>query len=174
MSNGPINLVLTGFMGTGKSTIGRVVAERLNRPFIDMDEVIVQEAGCPVPEIFARHGESTFRQMERELCQKLSTRSGLVISTGGGALIDAHNRALMTSSAVVICLTANLQALLERLQADTNRPMLNATDTQQRIGELLAIRKAAYDSLPYQIDTSTQTPEETVEAVLALWHKQST
>ena len=87
-----VNIVITGFMGTGKSSVARELARRLMRPFVDMDAEIEARAGKPISDIFGQEGEPVFREMEAALCRELSTRQGLVIATGGGTLIDPHNR----------------------------------------------------------------------------------
>lgn len=166
------NLILTGFMGTGKTTIGRLIAEHLNRPFVDMDAVIEQRAGMRIPEIFASQGEAAFRQLESHICRELAAQDGLVISTGGGALVDEHNRDTMASTGVIVCLTARPDRLIERMQ-DTDRPLLQGQDPAQRIQQLLQARASAYAALPHHIDTSDLTPEQVTEAILKLWHTQS-
>lgn len=168
-----MNLVLTGFMGTGKSTLGRLVADRLGRPFVDMDSVIAARAGQPIPAIFAAQGEQAFRALERALCQELAAQDGLVIATGGGALVDPENRAAMQRSGLVICLTASPAALAERLAGAGDRPLLAGDDPAARIAALLADRAAAYAALPHQLDTTTLTPEQVTEAILTLWHTQT-
>ncbi len=162
------NLILTGFMGTGKSTVGRLVAERLDRPFIDMDCVLEQRAGQTIPVIFATQGEAAFRQMERNLCQELAIRQGLVIATGGGTLVDMDNQAQLLASGIAICLDASPEVLLDRLRV-TDRPLLQSPNPEARIQELLASRAAAYAALPHHIDTTPLTPEETAEAIIQLW-----
>ncbi len=164
-----MNLVLTGFMGTGKTTAGRLVAERLGRPFVDMDALIEQRARQSIPAIFATQGEAAFRSMERDLCRELAAQDGLVIATGGGALLDPVSRALMIASGLVICLEASPDVLLARLQAKADRPLLHGAALPERIPALLAARREAYAALPYHLDTSTLTPVETMEAILALW-----
>ncbi|NLD73170.1 MAG: dephospho-CoA kinase, partial [Chloroflexi bacterium] len=98
------NIIITGFMGTGKSVVARAVAERLGRPLVDMDAVIAERAGKSIPEVFSQHGEATFRHYERLLCEELAQQRGLVIATGGGALVDAENRRLLGSGGLLICL----------------------------------------------------------------------
>lgn len=166
------NLILTGFMGTGKTTIGRMLAERLNHPFVDMDAAIEQRAGQSIPEIFATQGETGFRQLESEVCQELAAQDGLVIATGGGALVDVNNRDTMAANGVIICLTASPEQLIERMK-DTDRPLLQVHDPAQRIRQLLQTRAAAYAALPHHVDTSHLTPEQVMEAILKLWHTQS-
>ncbi len=171
--NSTLNLVLTGFMGTGKTTVGRIAAARLGRPFIDMDAVIEQQAGMTVAQIFEMQGETVFRQMERALCAELSQKRGLVIATGGGALVDPVNRTAMITSGVVICLTATPEALLARLRGNRDRPLLHAPDPAARLRELLAARAEAYAALPHHLDTTSLSPEQIAEAIVNLWCKSS-
>lgn len=164
------NIVLTGFMGTGKSTVGQIVAARLNRPFVDMDSVIEQRTSRTIADIFAAEGESEFRRLERELCAELSRQQYLVIATGGGALVDPVNRKLMVGSGMVICLTAPVEVLAARLQDDTARPLI-ADDPATKLAALLEARTQAYAALPFHIDTESLAPEQVAEAILDLWHK---
>ena len=119
------NLVLTGFMGTGKTSVGRLVAERLRREFVDMDELIAVREGMSIADIFARHGESHFRALERGVCAELAARNDLVIATGGGTLVDPGN-CLQFRNAVVICLDADVEEIARRLEGVEDRPLLNA------------------------------------------------
>ena len=168
------HLVLTGFMGTGKSTAGQIVAATLGRSFIDMDTEIERRTGCSIPDLFATQGEAAFRRMERDLCQELAGRDGLVIATGGGALLPEDNRRLMMQHGVVICLTASVEALLARLKGDTGRPLLRGNDPAARLTALMTARADAYRALPHHIDTTHLDPSQTAEAVLSLWHRYST
>lgn len=162
------NIILTGFMGTGKTTIGRLLAARLNRPFLDMDDQLEAHFGKPIREVFAQDGEGVFRAAEAQLCSRLSQQSGLVISTGGGALVNAENRAALGSTGVLICLTANVDELLRRVAATGERPLLHvpATDQRQRILDLLKSRRSAYGAIPHQIDTTGYTPEAIVDQIV--------
>ncbi|MGQ9666827.1 MAG: 3-dehydroquinate synthase [Anaerolineae bacterium] len=163
------NLILTGFMGTGKSTIGRRVAERIGRLFVDMDELIVARAGMSIPEIFARLGEPAFRQMEAGVCRELAGQSGLVIATGGGTLINPANRRLMESGGRVVCLWASPETVIERLAGEHGRPLLNAPDPLAEARRILEQRRAVYSSFPWQVDTTGRSIEEVVEAVIRIW-----
>jgi len=162
------NIILTGFMGTGKTSTGRIVAERLGWPFLDLDERIAARAGKPIPRIFAEDGEPAFREMETRACQELSEAAGLVVATGGGAVLRAENRAALAAGGTVICLEAAPEALAERLGTATDRPMLAGADRRERIAELLAAREAAYASLPHHIDTTGLSAREVADRVLAL------
>jgi shikimate kinase len=128
------NLVLTGLMGTGKTCVGRLVAERLGREFVDMDEVIAAREGASIVEIFARQGEEHFRAREGELCAELSARRNLVIATGGGALLDPTNRDRFENAAV-ICLDAGVDDIMRRLDGAHDRPLLASEGASPESGE---------------------------------------
>ncbi|MCB9132341.1 MAG: 3-dehydroquinate synthase [Anaerolineales bacterium] len=162
------NIVLTGFMGTGKTVVGKAVAERLGRIFIDMDEVIQRKTGKEISAIFAEDGEPAFRTMEAELCLELSQEHSVIIATGGGALVSPRNRELMSRSGVVICLTASPDEIAQRLLMATDRPLLATADRTQRITALMEQRAAAYSALPHHVSTSGQTVEEVADAVIRL------
>ena len=162
------NIVVTGFMGTGKTAVGREVARRLGRPFVDMDAEIEARAGKPIPRIFTEDGEAAFRRMEAALCEELSAQNGLVIATGGGALVDPTNRALMMGSGTVVCLTCDVDEILRRVSDNLHRPLLNVADPRAEIVRLLEARREAYAAIPWQIDTTGLPIEEIAERVAAL------
>ncbi len=168
-----LNIVLTGFMGTGKSAVGGAVAERLGRFFVDMDEIIAQRAGKPIRAIFAEDGEQAFRSMEASLCWELAGESGIVVATGGGALVPATNREAMAQSGVLFCLTATPEAILERLEEHRDRPLLDGTGREERIRQLLAQRAAVYGAIPYQIDTTGRAVAEIAEQVIRLYRRHT-
>lgn len=161
------NIVLTGFMGTGKSTVGRLVADRLGRRFVDTDALIESRHG-PIPELFAEHGEDRFRELEREVAAELATQSGLVVSTGGRTMLDPANEAALGSTGVVVCLSASVEALVHRLRDGAeHRPLLRDREPAERIAELLAERAAGYGRFP-QVLTDGRTPDQVADAVIAL------
>jgi 3-dehydroquinate synthase len=162
------NIALTGFMGTGKSAVGRAVARRLGWQFIDMDDVIVSRAGKSIPRIFAEDGEPAFRAIEADVCADLSKQERLVIATGGGALVDADNRRTMMVRGTVVCLNASPDEILRRVGGDDNRPLLNVPDPCARIAELLDVRRAAYQAIPWQIDTTALSIDEVAQQVIGL------
>ncbi|MBN1399855.1 MAG: 3-dehydroquinate synthase [Anaerolineae bacterium] len=168
MTDDERNVVITGFMGTGKSIVARQIAEELGRPYVDMDDEIVRRAGKSIPQIFAVDGEATFRRYERMLCDELSGQQGLVIATGGGALVDDHNRESMLRSGHVICLDCEPAELLHRLRGDTGRPMLWADDPEDRLLKLLAARQEAYAQIPHHIDTTYRSAEQVVAEIVRL------
>ncbi len=158
------NIILTGFMGTGKTTIGRLLAERLNRPFVDMDDRLVARFGKPIAQLFADEGEAAFRTAESQLCQQLAQEQGLVISTGGGALVNPQNREALAATGVVICLRATADEILRRVAHNEDRPLLSG-DREQRIRELLQQRRAAYGAIAHQVETTGRTFAQLVTQV---------
>ncbi|MBC7260827.1 MAG: bifunctional shikimate kinase/3-dehydroquinate synthase, partial [Chloroflexi bacterium] len=162
------NLILTGFMGTGKTSVGQEIAQRLGREFIDMDTLIEARTGLTVAAIFQQRGEAYFRCLEADLCRELAARSGLVIATGGGTLIPDLNRELLMASGIVVCLTASLSEILRRLEHAEDRPLLHVTDRRERIAVLLAERAVAYERIPLQVDTTGLTVAEVADRVMAV------
>jgi shikimate kinase len=163
------NIVLVGFMGTGKSATGKVLARRLGRELVDMDSVIEERQGKKIPAIFADQGEPFFRQLERALVQELAARSNLVIAPGGGIVLNADNIRDFSRTGLVVCLKATPEMILKRVGNDTNRPLLQGGDKLQKIKDLLAKRQALYDAIPASVDTDGQTPDDTADAVLNLF-----
>ena len=163
---GPANIVLTGFMGTGKSTVGRLVAERLGRRHVDTDTLIEERHGS-IATIFAEHGEEHFRALERDVAADLAAERGLVVSTGGRTMLDPSNQATLGRDAAVVCLTASVDELVERLRDEAlHRPLLRDGDPAERIASLLAERSEAYGRFP-QIATGGRSPDEVADAVIA-------
>lgn len=161
------NIVLTGFMGTGKSVVGRRLAERLGYQWVDTDTIIERRHG-PIREIFATRGENEFRRFEREVAAELSGRTGLVISTGGRMMLDPENAELLGSSADTFCLVADVRTILKRVRgARTERPLLEVADPERRIEDLLAERTEGYAAFR-QIDTSQASIDEVVDTILQL------
>jgi shikimate kinase/3-dehydroquinate synthase len=161
------NLIITGFMGSGKSSVGREVARRLRRPFVDMDDAIEGREGATIAEIFARRGEAYFRKVEKDLCRELAARRGLVIATGGGTLASVENRRLMEQEGWLICLLADIEELLERLPDDGSRPLI-AGERRMDMGTLLAQRRQSYASITLQIDTTGLAIAQVADLIVAL------
>jgi 3-dehydroquinate synthase len=168
--NPPV-VVLAGFMGSGKTKVGRLLAERLGVEFIDTDALIESRAGMKVAEIFEQHGEERFREMESDLCHELSPTEGAVVSTGGGMLIDADNFRRFSEMGTVVLLECDVDATVDRLRGDESRPLLAGDGGDEllrlRIESLLAQRRATYDRIPFCIDTTDSEPEDTVEEIVS-------
>ena len=162
-------LILAGFMGAGKTTVGQLCAQRLGYDFIDADELIVQREGMSIPRIFELKGEACFRRVEAALVQELIQRRRAVIATGGGMIVGETNRRALMGAGVCICLTAAPGAILQRVDAST-RPMLRGGEPEQRIAALLKERAPAYRELHYAIDTTARMPQQVAECALAIFN----
>ncbi|RZV48447.1 MAG: shikimate kinase [Acidimicrobiales bacterium] len=168
------NIVITGFMGTGKTTAGRLLAELLDREFVDTDEVLEQLHGS-ITDIFENEGEDAFREMERALAAELAGQDDLVIATGGRMLLDPANVAALTRTGRVFCLVASPEEIYDRLAADDERmkrPLLSVADPRQRIGELLAEREVGYLAFP-QVSTAGRTSAEVADELAVLVRSNS-
>lgn len=165
--NNAASIVLTGFMATGKSTVGALLARQLGREFFDMDAAIIERVGLPIADIFAQFGEPFFRAIERGICHEVAMRNQLVVATGGGAIIDPDSRDALLKHTMVICLSADMAQIEARLQTADNRPL--ASVWRDRLLQRLPI----YESLPFQINTTDKTPEQVVEEIILLWRTAS-
>ncbi|MBI5043392.1 MAG: shikimate kinase [Nitrospirae bacterium] len=161
------NIVITGFMGTGKSTVGKMLAEDYGLDFVDTDELIEKKAGGKrISEIFEESGEAYFRKIENDIIRDVSLRENTVISTGGGAIADKENLALLKRKSIIICLTARPEVILERIRKEEGiRPLLKVEDPLKRIKELLDSRREAYMRSDIIIDTSDLTPGEAAKKI---------
>lgn len=172
------SLILIGFMGTGKTTLGKELAKRLQLPLVDLDTVIVQEQQMEIGEIFVRFGEETFRQMEHEVLCRYAAQPNLIISPGGGAVLRAENRAVMREHCFVISLLAQPQIILERVnQERTVRPVLEQREPGQskleRIEQVLEQRMLCYREADLLLDTS-HCPVEQLANQVVTWLKEQT
>jgi len=154
------NLALIGFMGTGKSTVGRVVAEMLNFRFLDTDHIIEERAGTRIKDIFEQHGEPAFRDLERRLVEELAQCTDTVLATGGGLPLNPANMDSLKSHALVVCLWASPEKILDRVKAHAHRPLLNDPDPLTRIRELLAIREPFYRQADVLVNTEMRALRE--------------
>ncbi len=163
------NIYLVGFMGTGKSTIGRELAKVTGRRFIDMDTELEKRLNMSVNKIFDTEGEEFFRDRERELAFELIEKSNYVVSTGGGTIMDEEIYAAFKSSGIMICLVADRAELIERLKRTSKRPHLRVSDIDKKVEELLRERGVVFDSVPIKINTSDMTPMEVVSKLVKLF-----
>jgi shikimate kinase len=164
------NLALVGFMGTGKSSVGRLVADVLHFTFLDTDDVITGRAGKTIAEIFAESGEPAFRELERRLTEELTRRTKTVIATGGGLPADDANLASLKSHALVVCLWASAEKIWERVQSQTHRPLLNEADPQAKIRSLLAAREPFYRQADILVNTEMRSLREVAQQVIHQFH----
>lgn len=159
------NIYLSGFMGTGKSTIGKVLAKRLKRKFIDADAVIARKAGRSIAEIFKSRGERAFREMERLFIARVSRERGRVVALGGGALLSSENRRLVRASGVLVNLTCAEKELWIRLRTRLElRPLLNGTGPRVRLRRLIKQRRKTAVG-DFRVSTSRRSPFEAVKLI---------
>ncbi len=164
------NLALIGFMGTGKSSVGQLVASLLHFGFLDTDELIESAVGKSIGEIFAQQGEAAFREYERQIVQRLSEQAKTVVATGGGLPAHADNLASLKSHALVVCLWASPEKIWERVRHQTHRPLLNEPDPQAKIRQLLAVRAPFYRQADVLINTETRSVREVAVQVVHQFH----
>ncbi|MBI4395845.1 MAG: shikimate kinase [Elusimicrobia bacterium] len=167
-----MNIVLIGFMGTGKSSVGRLLSKRLGRPFFDTDEMIEKETGLAIADIFAKAGEPAFRDMETKTIKLVSLLDNAVISTGGGVPLREENMRELERNGVVFCLNAKPENILERLKEEIEtRPLLKTKDPFLAIQERLLARRKAYSRCRHAIETDGLTAEQVAETILNLMPK---
>ena len=161
------NIILVGFMGTGKSAIGRMLAHRLKRRFVDLDDRIAREAGRSVPEIFASDGEAGFRKREAEAIRWAAGLEKVVISAGGGAMLDDSNVARLKSIGLLVCLRARPEVIAQRtLNTLPLRPLLAGPDPLRAISELMKSREPHYAKADVAFDTSDHSVAEVADQII--------
>jgi shikimate kinase len=162
----PRTVALVGLMGAGKSAIGRRLAHRLGLPFVDADDEIERAAGCTISEFFERFGETEFRNGERRVISRLLEGPPHVLSTGGGAYIDAITRALMREKALTIWLRADLDVLYDRVKKRPHRPLLRQGDPREILGRLMDQRYPIYAEADLVVESTAQPADRTTEQVI--------
>jgi len=160
------NLALIGFMGTGKSSVGRLVADMLRFTFLDTDHVIEARAGKSIREIFEQNGEPAFRELERRVVEELTRRKATVISTGGGLPADPANLASLKTHALVVCLWASPERIFERVRGQSHRPLLNEADPMAKIRCLLDERGPCYRQADVLVNTELRSLREVAGQVI--------
>ena len=160
-------IALTGFMAVGKSVVGRRLARRLKRRFVDLDQTIEATEEMKIHEIFNRKGEAYFRKAEKRKLREILCQGGQVIATGGGAIMDEENLRLLKQRSWLICLTASPEVLLQRSGTRKERPLLEGDDRERRIKGLLGRREKSYAQAHVSIDTSYLSVDEAVEEIIA-------
>ncbi|TBL78263.1 shikimate kinase [Paenibacillus thalictri] len=160
------NIVLVGMAGTGKTTVGQALAARLGWDLIDTDHLVEREQGMPIRQIFAERGEAAFRTIETEAVVRTMARSGLVVSTGGGAVLAETNRQALKQGGLVIALKAPVEVIIERVRSDKDRPLFQG-NFEEQVRKLAEQRKQAYDFADMTIDTTLFSVEQVVDEIVS-------
>jgi shikimate kinase len=160
------NIVLTGFMGTGKTAVGRELSRLLNMKLIDVDTEIEKSRQMTINEIFKQFGELRFREIETEMIRKLSERKDVIISTGGGAVLRQENVDVLREHGIIVCLMATPETILKRTSHSSHRPLLEVEDPFGKIKELLDFRRPFYEKADIMIDTDGRTPRQIAEEII--------
>ncbi|NCG09255.1 MAG: shikimate kinase [Verrucomicrobia bacterium] len=167
------NLYLVGFMGVGKSLIGRRVAKELGLRFIDSDVAIERAVGCPISEIFEKEGEARFREYERAFVETGHPKTGCLVACGGGLVVESGMGALLRERGVVISLFASIETILERTGRNNKRPLLNVPDRDSRVRELLNEREPAYLAAGTAISVEGRSSSDVMEHVTRIYRAHS-
>jgi len=162
------NIFLVGFMGTGKTAVGRLLAKKLKRKFVEMDEEIEKREGKRIVDIFSQKGEVYFRKVEKDVLKEIASQDNLVVSCGGGVVVDEENLRILKETGVVICLQAHPLTIYERTKDTDERPLLNVSDPLEKIKELLSRRVPFYKKAHYFIDTDYLSIEEVAEKIIQI------
>ena len=162
------NIIITGFMGTGKSVVAKELARKLKMVFIDMDQIIEERQGTSIADIFTRYGEKYFRAQENKLIKELSQKENMVIATGGGTLLSSDNARILDQRGQIICLYAGSQTIYNRVKRKNNRPLLKEENRLSEINRLLEERKKIYDNIKWKIDTTNLNIQEVTDKIIAL------
>ena len=160
------NIILCGFMGCGKTTVGKNLSKLANMKFVDMDKYIEEKANMTVSEIFDKFGESGFRDMEHQACLELSSSTDYVIAAGGGTLTFDRNVDVLSKTGTIVLIDASYETLCNRLKTDTKRPLLQCENRNEKIKELLDKRMPLYKKASTVTVNGNQTPKKVAEEIL--------
>lgn len=159
------NIVILGFMGTGKTAVAKKIANDLRMQFVETDSIIEEREGISINEIFSAKGEPYFRKVEADVVKELSNKKGLVISAGGGVVLNPDNIKELQKNCILICLNATPEEIYKRVQDEKHRPLLKVNDPLKKIKDLLNYRKPYYNKIKLQIDTTGKSIEDVVGEV---------
>lgn len=165
------NIVLVGFMGTGKTSVGEKLAARLQMPMIDTDDIVVGDSGMAIPDIFARHGEAHFRDLESTAVSKAANLENHVISTGGGVVLRESNLEMLKGNGVVFCLTAAPEEIWRRIGNETHRPLLQDPDPLRKIEQMLIERCPFYARADYEIPTTGLSIKAVTDKIIEIFRQ---
>lgn len=153
-------------MGTGKSAAARLLAKKLGREFLELDEIIEKKQGMTIKDIFEKKGEPYFRKIEKEVVKEASFRKNIIISAGGGSIVDEENFRNLKNSGIIICLKASPETIIKRTKALKTRPLLNVPDPKKRIEDLLSQRERYYNKADFSINTDKLSIQQVAEEII--------
>lgn len=164
-----MNIILCGFMGSGKSTIGKLLARQLNAEFIDLDDYIVEKRGMTISDIFSKYGEENFRKSETQAAKNISKLDNLIVSLGGGTVVNPKNAEILKTSGKIILLYISPETVYQRLKNDKSRPLLQTKDKLKAITDMLEKRMPYYDAAAdYKVNVDGKTKEEVLKEILKI------
>lgn len=166
------NIVLIGFMGSGKTVVAKRIAGALEMRLLNTDDLIEKKEGAAINEIFSKKGESYFREIEREVIKGLSAKQGIVIDAGGGVVISEDNVKNLKKNGIIFCLNTTPEEILKRTKKHRHRPLLNVENPMAKIKDLLEERKEYYERADYQVVTSGKNAAEVAEEIIAIYNKR--
>lgn len=166
------NLVLVGFMGSGKSTIGRIVADQLGLHFVDVDQWIEKKTGILIADIFKKRGEESFRMLETQAIQELAVKDYSVIATGGGVVLRSENMEALSKNGILIHLRVDVATVIARTRNHTHRPLLATQDPSIAIQKLLMERQPLYEKTPHAVDTNRRLAKDIAQDVIAIYQRE--
>lgn len=162
------NIYLVGFMGAGKTSVGKELSRRLKRQFVDLDDLIELEEKCAIRDIFAKKGERYFRKAEKNVLKKASAEKEFIVACGGGIIMDEENIKTMKKTGLMICLSASPEAIIKRTSGCAHRPLLNVSDPKKQIELLLKLRSPYYAQADKSIDTSNLSIKQAADRIAKL------
>jgi shikimate kinase len=162
------NIVLIGFMGTGKSTVGKILAKKMGREIVDVDQKIEEKEKRRIAEIFEKDGEAAFRLLEKQAVKAVASGSKLVITTGGGVVLDSENVSMLKANGILVLLQATPQTIHQRVKGSRHRPLLRAGDAQDEISKLLEARRPYYEGADLKCATDGKTAQQVADEILKM------
>ncbi len=163
-------IVLIGMMGSGKSTVSKLLSEKLNLSLLDTDEIFEQQEKCKIVDFFKKYGEEKFREIESEILKKALTKSNCIISTGGGIVLKEENRILLSDKSILtIYLSTNYETIYNRIKDDKTRPLLLVENPKEEIKKILNSREQFYNQAKITIETDNKTQQEIAEEILKIY-----
>ena len=155
-------------MGTGKTTVGQLLSSQLRREFVETDDLIEEKEGISISDIFSKKGEAHFRKVEKEVLKEVAQLDNLIVSCGGGIVIDSENLSILKETGIIVCLEANPSTIYERTKKYTHRPLLSVSNPIKKIKELIKMRECYYRKAHFFVDTSRLTPKEVTDKIVAI------